>query len=34
LLGEQAGGMAVLVAFGVGWLAIGALLLAESINRT
>jgi hypothetical protein len=34
LLGEQAGGMAVLVAFGVGWLAIGALLLAETINRT
>jgi hypothetical protein len=30
LLGDRAGGLIVLVAFGVGWLTIGALLLFES----
>ena len=30
LLGERAGGLTVLVGFGVGWLAIGVLLLSET----
>ena len=30
LLGERTGGMTVLVGFGMGWLAIGALLLSEA----
>lgn len=30
LLGERTGGLTVLIAFGVGWLAIGALLLSEA----
>jgi hypothetical protein len=29
-LGERTGGLTVLVAFGLGWLAIGALLLFEN----
>ena len=33
-LGERTGGLAVLVAFGVGWLAIGALLLFETKQLT
>jgi len=32
-LGERTGGVTVLVAFGVGWLAIGALLLFEAEPR-
>jgi hypothetical protein len=30
LLGERTGGLTVLIGFGVGWLAIGALLLSEA----
>jgi hypothetical protein len=30
LLGERTGGLTVLVAFGVGWLVIGLLLVVES----
>ena len=32
-LGQRTGGVTVLVAFGVGWLAIGALLLFETASR-
>jgi len=33
VLGEQTGGLTVLLAFGVGWLAIGALLLRDGSRQ-